>query len=390
MYKTVTAIALTSALMLSLPAFAGWHTVQGQAPILDSVAQARDDAVNDAIYNAKLEAGAQVSIEQDFKGGVLSHQSTNVKSSVPVRKVVVIGEQKTSGRVQVTVKVLLDESHVSHCAASSVKKAVLPVTFAYADQNAYLGSSGIDTINRELSSYIYSKIAKSPSLLVRNEANINLRGTNQNAAPGNVLTEEIGAIARQYDSQYVLTGTIESAAASDAGENVFDKLFYQRTRTLSFTVNLYEAATGELIYTKNYSMTSDWPFKQGDYLDLRSERFKSSAFGQRMLQLTDLATQEITQALQCRMPEATIIDVEDDGFIIDLGSESGITKGMKFSMIETSENYDINGEAYPQDSDTRGVYIVDRVSRNSAKLRSADLNDNVLNIRLNDKVVPIR
>ena len=390
MHKTLTAVALTSTLLLSLPAVAGWHTVQGQAAIIDSVAKARDDAVNDAIYNAKIEAGAQVSIEQEFQGGVLSHQNTNVKSSVPVRKVIVISEQKTSGRVQVTAKVLLDESHVTACSALGVKKAVLPVTFAYADQNAYLGATGIDTINRELSSYIYSKISKSPSLLVRNEANVTLRGANQNAAPGSVLTDEIDALARQHDAQYVITGTIESAAAADAGETVIGKLFYQRTRTLSFSVNLYEATTGELIHSKSYSMTSDWPFKQGEYLDLRSERFHSSDFANRMTALADLACQELTQALQCRMPEATIIDVEDDGFIIDMGSESGIKKGMKFSMIETSENYDINGEAYPQDSDTRGVYIVDRVSRNSAKLRSADLNDNVLNVRLNDKVVPIR
>ncbi len=390
MPKNLTATALTLALMLPIPSYAAWHTVQGQAPILNSVAQARDDAVNDAIYNARLEAGAQVSIEQEFKGGILDRQNTSVTSSVPVRKVVVVGEQKTSGRVQVTAKVLLDESHITSCAASSVKKTVLPVSFAYADQNAYTGSSGIDTINRELSAYIYSRIAKSPSLLVRGEANINLRGTNQNSAPGNALGDDIAAVARQYDAQYVLTGTVQSAAASDAGENVFDKLFYQRTRTLAFSVNLYEASTAALIYSKSYSMTSDWPFKQGEFLDLRSERFLSSEFGQRMQELCNLATNEITQALQCRMPEATIIDIENDGFIIDMGQESGISRGMKFSMLETSESYDISGTGYSQQDKTRGIYIVEKVSRNTAKLRSSDLDDNVINIRLNDRVVPVR
>ncbi len=390
MHKNLTAIALTLVLMLPIPSYATWHTVQGQAPILNSVAQARDDAVNDAIYNAKLEAGAQVSIEQEFKGGVLNQQNTNVKSSVPVRKVVVIGEQKTAGRVQVTVKVLLDESHITSCAASSIKKAVLPVSFAYADQNAYTGSSGIDTINRELSAYIYSKIAKSPSLLVRPQANINLRGTNQNAAPENALGDDIAAVARQYDAQYVLTGTVQSAAASDAGDGVLDKLFYQRTRTLAFSVNLYEASTAALIYSKSYSMTTDWPFKQGEFLDLRSERFLSSAYGQRMHELCDIATTEITQALQCRMPEATIIDIENDGFIIDMGQQSGISKGMKFSMLETSESYDISGTSYSQQDKTKGIYIVDKVSQNTAKLRALDLDDNVINVRLNDKVVPVR
>ncbi len=389
MHKNLTAIALTIALMLPLPSYAAWYTVQGQAPIVSSVAKARDEAINDAIYNAKLEAGAQVNIEQEFKSGKLASQNAHIKGSGAVRKVVVIGEQQTSGRIQLTARILLDDSRIKTCAASSIKKTVLPISFNYADQYAYNGSSGIDTINRELSTYIYSKLAKAPYLLIRNEANINLRGTNQNTAPDNALGDDIAAIARQHDAQYVLTGTIQSAAAADAGEGVFDKLFYQRTRTLAFNINLYEASNSELIFSNNYSMTSDWPFKQGEFLDLRSERFLSSAFAQRMRELCDLATTEITQALQCRTSEATIIDIESDGFIIDMGAESGISKGMKFSMLETSESYDISGIGYSQQDTKQGIYIVDKVSANTAKLRAADLNDNVINVRLNDKVLPL-
>ena len=161
---------------ISFNAQAAWHTVQGNAPILDSVAQARDDAVNDAIRSARLEAGALVSTQQEFKGGVLLNSDTSVKSNVPVRKVIVVSEQKTRGRVSVTVKVLLDESHVGSCAASAVKKSVLPITFGYADQTAYQGSAGIDTINRELTLAVTGRLSSIPSLLLRPETNISLRG----------------------------------------------------------------------------------------------------------------------------------------------------------------------------------------------------------------------
>ena len=137
-------------------------------------------------------------------------------------------------------------------------------------------------------------------------------------------------------------------------------------------------------------MVSDWPFKQGEFLDLRSERFKGSAFGQRMANLAQQAGDDIAGVLQCRMPEATVIDIDDDGFIIDLGQESGIRQGMKFSLVQTSEGYTPQGDSFDIEDHARGTYVVKQVYRGSAKLSGTDLNDNLLNVRINDKAIPVR
>lgn len=376
-------------LLLSAPTRAAWHTASGTAAILDSVGEARDEAVNDAISNAMLEAGAQVSVVQNFKNGVLSNVGSSVTSSIPVRKVQVLSEQKTRGRIEVTVKVLLDESQVTSCAASSVKKAVLPLSFNYSDQNAYQGSAGIDTINRELSNAIFSRIAKSPSLLVRAQSNALLRGTNANIAPDQGMQDEIIAATRQGHAQFLVTGTVNSAASSDAGEGVFDKLFYQRTRTLSFTVNVYDGNDGSNIFSRQYDMVTDWPFKQGQFIDLRSELFTSSAFGQRMQKLVQRAGDDVAGLLQCRTIQAEIIDIDDDGFVINLGAENGIRRGMKFALEQFSEGYDGDGRSFEQRNRAHGTYSVERVDRNSAFLRSTSLDDNLLNVRLHDLAVPV-
>lgn len=382
-------LALAAALLiLSSGAQAKWYSATGTAPILDSTAAARDEAVNDAIRNAMLEAGARVNVEQHFKDGVLQSSSASVKSSIPVRKVQVLSEQKTSGRVTVNIKVLLDDSHVpGTCSASKIKKSVLPTAFMYADQNSAIGAQGVDTINRELARDIYSKLSSSPLLLIRPEQRVNLRGSGSGNSADGQLRENIIALGRQHDSQYLIAGFVESAAASDPGETFVDKMFFQRTRSLSFTVNVYDTATGRVLFTKNYSMECDWPFKQGEYLDLRSERFRGSPFGQRMQQLISEAVTDVVGQLECLSPEAAIIDTDDEGFFIDIGAVNGVAKGMKFSIRQTSQGFEPDGEIYDRRDAARGLYVVHDVYENSARLVPEDLDDNLLNIRVNDKVV---
>lgn len=383
---TLTALACAAALA-SFEAQARWHTVQGTAPITGSVSEARDEAVNDAIRNAMLEAGAQVSVEQYYRDGVLASNRMQVKSSVPVRKVTVTEEEKTRGRVTVTVRVLLDDEHMHTCAASKLRKAVVPVSFAFADQQAQQGSTGgLEDIAAELGYSVWQHLSASPSLLVRPEVHAALRNAGYGNSPDSGLRQNVRGLAANNQAQFVATGMIRSAAASDAGEGVLDKLFYQRTRNLDFSVSVYDARTGDQIYEKDYNMTADWPFKQGEYLDLRSERFKGSGFGARLADLEKRAAQDLIQELQCRMPAASIIDITDDGFIINIGQENGIAEGMKFTIGQTSQTLSPEGDEYNQINKARGVYIVKKVYPNSALLRAADLNDNLLNIRVGDEV----
>jgi hypothetical protein len=384
--NTLKALFCACAVLASQEAAAKWYTASGTAPILDSVSQARDEAVNDAIRNAMLEAGAQVSIVTDFKGGVLQHSNTSVQSSVPVRRVLVTEEQKTAGRVNVTVKVLLDDAHQRTCAASSLRKSVVPVAFAYRDQNAYQGSAGIENINSEISNAVYSALSKSPALAVRPPVNATLQGTGYGSSPGGALRDELVGLGRQNQAGFIVTGTIDSTATSDAGSGVLDKLFYQRTRTISFSVSVYDARNGSQLFTQNYQAVTDWPFKQGEFVDLRSEQFKGSAYGARIHQLTERAASDIIAALQCRTPSASIIDIENDGFIIDLGTENGIRPGMKFTIGQTSETVAPDGGTFSRVDRARGVYIVEKAYPTSARLKPANLDDNLLNIRVNDQV----
>ena len=108
-----------------------------------------------------------------------------------------------------------------------------------------------------------------------------------------------------------------------------------------------------------------------------------------MNDLAKMAAEDVTGLLQCRSVQAEIIDIEDDGFIINLGSENGIRRGMKFAIEQYSEGYDPDGRSFSQSERASGTYTVQRVDRNTAFLKSNSLDDNLLNIRLHDLAVPM-
>ena len=108
-----------------------------------------------------------------------------------------------------------------------------------------------------------------------------------------------------------------------------------------------------------------------------------------MNDLAKRAAEDVTGLLQCRSVQAEIIDIEDDGFIINLGSENGIRRGMKFAIEQYSEGYDPDGRSFSQSERASGTYTVQRVDRNTAFLKSNSLDDNLLNIRLHDLAVPM-
>lgn len=64
--------------VMSSTVFATWYTANGTG-------SDRNDAVNDAIRNVMLQAGADVKIEQNYKNGVLQSDNVNIMSRSPIK-----------------------------------------------------------------------------------------------------------------------------------------------------------------------------------------------------------------------------------------------------------------------------------------------------------------
>lgn len=384
-------LALPALALWSLPVLpAEWYTATGTAAIVDGVAAAREEAVNDAVRNVLLQAGATIDMETLYSDGVMVKSDLHLRSNKPIRKIDVMEEEKTANRITVRVRVLVDEKRIERCAMNSLRKILLPITFRYSDQRAYQSSAGIETINEELDRLLFSQLKEIPSLMVRPASNVRLPGIGEHYQDNSVnarTQDDLRAIANRDGAQYVLVGIINSVAASEVG-NIFTKPFYDPTRTIDFSVSIYEASSGDQIFNKNYAGEADFPFKQGQFIDLRSDRFRGSSYAMRVRDLCDKAAKDIMMAMQCLAPSARIVEVDNDDFIIDIGRDSGIAPGMTFTIGQTRQPGNAAySDRYARIDHTESLYRVTEVYAHSARLHPDNLRNNLINIRVNDVVV---
>ena len=84
---------------LALPVHAQWFTTVGSAPIIDGdVDQAREQATQEALRQAMLQAGASVSSIQNLSNGALTRDQFQIRSNSEVRPYNLLAEEE-SGRI---------------------------------------------------------------------------------------------------------------------------------------------------------------------------------------------------------------------------------------------------------------------------------------------------
>ena len=160
------ALAITLALALGCQsALAGWYSARGSAAIVDDdVAAARRMAIDDALRNASLQAGANVSIEQSIQNGTLLDEKMQIVSRSPIRRMIVVEEQENGKMVTVLVKALIDDSSSSDCYAGNIKKIILPFLLRYKDTEASMSAADMPDFADFLTDQLYAGVAQSPAL----------------------------------------------------------------------------------------------------------------------------------------------------------------------------------------------------------------------------------
>ena len=368
------------------PASAKWYTAEGTAPIRGDVAEARSAAIDNALRNILLEQGASYTLRETYENGVLQSNKMTMNAQSSVRKVQVLSEQRTSRAVTVSVKAWIDEGTLEKkCPTALVHTTILPIAFRFLDQQASQSAADITDLPGELDQMLFGPIVTNPNFTVRDVFNANFNFSARLNTANKLKRENISALAKRLDSQYIIVGTLNSVSLSKVGSNPLTQLMFAPTRTISFTVNVYDATTGTAVFQKSYSGEADWTFSGGEYVDLRSERFIQSSYGQRMRELANQAANEIMTKLECIPPTARVIDVLDDDFVINLGAEDGIREGMIFDLYRNSTI--LNGSSdYNTRSLSAGKYRVAECYPYSAKLNPIDLEDNTVIIQIDDLV----
>lgn len=381
--------ALGVALALGLTsqaALAGWYTARGSAPIIDSdVASARRNAIDDALRNAALQAGADVSIEQVIENGTLLDDKLRISARSPIRRMTVIEEQENGKVVSVLVKALINDDASADCYAGNIKKTILPFVFRYQDPEASLSAAGIEEFDKYLTDLVYSGVAQSPALTVLPADNSRLLIHQSSSGPDYNLQRTLDSISRRTQAQFIIVGNINSLSKSDVGSNKFTQMFYNPTRTIRFNVQVYDVYSGKLLVAKDYQGDAEWTLANQNFT-LRSDKFATSDYGQRVQQLSKYAIADIVSKLRCQFPTARVVQVNDTTIRINLGANANIKPGMKFHLIHRSDYQDRHNMTYFQNNETDGIYKVVDVSPTAATLKAVDINHQLINVMLDDIV----
>lgn len=382
-----TALALTLALSCQ-SVWAGWYSAHGTAPIIDGdVASARRSAIDDALRNAALQAGADINVQQTLQNGTLLSEKINISARSPIKKVTVLEEQENGKVVTVLVKALINEGDALTCYAGTVKKTIAPFAIHFQDSEASSSAAGLESIDRYLTEMIYKGIAQSSALDVLPVDNARLKINEPNPYSPYSLSRTLDSLMRHTQGQYVVLGSIGSVAKSETGNNAFTRLMYNPTRTMRFNIKVFDLLNGKAIMDKDYMGDAEWTFEPRESIMLRSDRFSSSAYGQRVQQLARYAIDDIISTLRCQEPVARIIQIDTEAIRINIGSNSNLKTGMRFKVIHRTDYTDRQGGQYFENFDTKGLYEVSRLSNDSAWLTPISENRRLINVMLDDLVV---
>ncbi len=162
-------------------------------------------------------------------------------------------------------------------------------------------------------------------------------------------------------------------------------MFYNPTRTIRFNVQVYDVYTGKQLIAKNYQGDAEWTLANQNFT-LRSDKFGTSDYGQRVAQLAKYAIADIVSKLRCQFPTARVVQINDTTIRINLGANANIKKGMKFNLIHRSDYQDRHNMTYFQNNETDGVYEVINVSPTASTLKAVDINHQLINVMLDDIV----
>lgn len=385
--KIILKTFLIATLAISLNCEASWYTVQGEATIISNdVKAARDEAINDGIKNALLQAGASVSVEQRVVNGNLVTDSMRLNANNEIKHLTILNEQRTSNSVNVTLRIYIDDNNISSCKFSQKRKPVLPIKIRFLDEFAHQGSVGLEGIEEVINLMLYSELSKSPSLQMKPQLNVNVHlspNANDLTTP---LQESLNSLGMEAHSQYIIYGSINSVATSEVGSNFLTKLMYTNTRSIDFSLSIYDIYNRSIIYTKNFQGESDWDFKQGENVDLRSNRFRNSSYGAKLKQLIELAAEDLLMQLNCKPLITFITRVDGDAIFIGQGKRSNIEIGDRFSIQHRSKFSGAEGQDYIAPDPKTYVYEVVAVYPEGAKLKPHNYDDSLINPRIYDLV----
>lgn len=370
-------VLLMSKLIFVIPASqAAVVEVEGQASLHVGVAQARSDALEDAMRQASLRAKAHVSSTQLMNKGQVSEDQISLTTDAKVSDVEVLWEGSEQGVYKVAIRARVDAESMCH-SSQGYRKAVAVTGFALVDrEQASVGQ--LQNIESAMPRVLINQLNSMGQLHALDASRISLYQQPSRAPSAqnqqSHLTTSV-ALATELGAQYVVSGVIrglgQSSGMSQSGNQSYSEndswlklagfASGATTRQFAFDVFVHDGMSGALIFSRSYATQGEWDVDQFAQVKFASPQFWQSDYGEEVRTLLLGAVDDVSNNLRCQPFMAKIIKSTGYQIHLEALAGAGIRPGDKFSVYRTSTFYNLDLESRVELIPTKLTAVVKRV-----------------------------
>ncbi len=387
--KTITylkAFSLALTILFSNNSLAQWFESTGHAIIKNGdTSQAKSAAIKDAITQALVFSGARVSSVQTLVDGVLTQDQLKISSHGEIQKIELISEEHHNDTYAITLRLDIF-AQAETCPANQYTKFIAVTQSQLANrEQARMGQ--IFDVNKAISERLYASLGNT-QMAAKPTAyyNMPLRVEHfftQQYDYNNALLEEVTS---RSNSQYVLLSRIRDLSVNHKINN--DYAFWQDDsykRAYKVDYVLFDGTTYEKLWQKSYQTEGVWPYKKTEIIDVYSDKFWATDYGQAITDINQTLSYDLQAAMACLPTQGKILHIENDTLIINLGKAHGLEQGQMLNIAHHNYLTDAQGNKLPHKITTLNQLKVTQLYQQSAVAISVN-NQPLPNIQINDIV----
>ncbi|WP_445397022.1 flagellar assembly protein T N-terminal domain-containing protein [Zobellella sp. An-6] len=311
-----------------LTGLADWYQAEGSAPLSLGEDSARQQALEQALADTLLQAGASLTTVQSVNNGMFSGQRLDIAAQGELMDYLILNERRAQGRLWLTVRADIwpNQDVQPQCVGRyrpGLTLSTLPLSHPEQGQIGRIYELG-DAVTQRLAQRLGSSVNLMTQLPHQLTTDPRLP-----RSPG--LRQGGDILARQQQSRLLLSGVIEDISMNDG--NWVDWRFREQPRQFQLSVTLEDGLTGETLLQQRYQAQSPWTFKKHAKVDVYEQGFWQSAYGQAVDQLLARVARDLVQAQSCMKAVGNILQQSEEGILMDLGRQAGIQVGDRFTLV---------------------------------------------------------
>ncbi|CZF77091.1 flagella assembly protein FlgT [Grimontia marina] len=341
--------------LVSTSVNAAWYEVTGLSTVLESKEQARERALEDAIYQALKFSGADIAGLTSIRPYLKEAKDDYLFSGDEIRHIQVLETKEKSGVMKLTARIDIYPT-ANACHKNQYKKGLVMGRFdIVSPQHAALG--GIFQFGDDFTVLLQRQFeTQAQSFVVQGITPYSISPAQPDVAT--MVAEDTGA-------QYLLVGTITDMTAT-IDQKVLRK--DQTNRQLALSIDVIDGKSGEVIYQNIYRDIAAWPFERHSKIDTKTARFWASPYGEMAQRMSRNILLDLESNLACRATTPEIVSINGQTGQINAGRIHGVKHGDELALWHNASFTDQYGIHRTQMKKSEIGLSVTRVYESSAEV----------------------